>query len=137
MKYDKMVAITREESSKKINTAKKTIAEMLEERERISVASLVERTGLSRGFFYKNSEVRNVFDQAKHLQGAEGYEFKPILKGKDQADVQSDSMNFKRQNRELAQQNQVLEQENNELKRKLENLQKQLANKEISLLKSL
>ena len=34
--------------------AKNTISDMLKNMERITVAELVKRTGLSRGFFYKN-----------------------------------------------------------------------------------
>ena len=53
MKYDKMVAITQAESQRKMNIAKNTISDMLKNMERITVAELVKRTGLSRGFFYK------------------------------------------------------------------------------------
>lgn len=55
MKYDKMVAITQAESQRKMNIAKNTISDMLKNMERITVAELVKRTGLSRGFFYKMS----------------------------------------------------------------------------------
>lgn len=51
MKYDKMVAITQAESQRKMNIAKNTISDMLKNMERITVAELVKRTGLSRGFF--------------------------------------------------------------------------------------
>jgi len=55
MKYDKMVAITQAESQRKMNIAKNTISDMLKNMERITVAELVKRTGLSRGFFIKMS----------------------------------------------------------------------------------
>ena len=48
MKYDKMVAITQAESQRKMNIAKNTISDMLKNMERITVAELVKRTGLSR-----------------------------------------------------------------------------------------
>ena len=51
MKYDKMVAITQAESQRKMNIAKNTISDMLKNMERITVAELVKRTGLSRGIF--------------------------------------------------------------------------------------
>lgn len=41
MKYDKMVEITKELSRGKINLAQKTISDMLEKSERITVAELV------------------------------------------------------------------------------------------------
>lgn len=58
MKYDKMVAITQAESQRKMNIAKNTISDMLKNMERITVAELAKRTGLSRGFFYKNELIR-------------------------------------------------------------------------------
>ena len=70
MKYDKMVAITRAESQKKMNIAKNTISDMLKNTERITVAELVKRTGLSRGFFYKNEFIRREMDDAIHRQEA-------------------------------------------------------------------
>lgn len=137
MKYDKIIAITKEESSKKIKVAKKAIANMLNEMEKLSVAILAEQTGLSRGFYYKNPEVRAALNQAKHLQESEDYVFKTKSKDNNLSAVQEDFMKIRQQNRELLRQNQALELENSELKKKLKNLQKQLEHKEISLLKSL
>ncbi len=57
MKYDKMIEITQAESQRKMEVAKKAISGMLDNMERITVAELVKRTGLSRGFFYKNQMV--------------------------------------------------------------------------------
>ena len=71
MKYDKMVAITQAESQRKMNIAKNTISDMLKNMERITVAELVaKRTGLSRGFFYKNELIRREMDDAIHRQEA-------------------------------------------------------------------
>ena len=70
MKYDKMVAITQAESQRKMNIAKNTISDMLKNMERITVAELVKRTGLSRGFFYKNELIRREMDDATHRQEA-------------------------------------------------------------------
>ena len=66
MKYDKMVAITQAESQRKMNIEKNTISDMLKNMERITVADLVKRTGLSRGFFYKNELIRREMDDAIH-----------------------------------------------------------------------
>lgn len=68
MKYDKMVEITQAESRRKMDIAQKAISGMMDNRERISIAELVRRTGLSRGFFYKNPTVRNKLDDAIRKQ---------------------------------------------------------------------
>lgn len=52
-KYDKMIALNKKVSDEKIALAKKAIIEMLEERERITIPKLMDKTGLSRGFFIK------------------------------------------------------------------------------------
>ena len=62
MKYDKMIEITQAESRRKMEVAKKAISGMLDNMERITVAELVKRTGLSRGFFYKKQMVRLELD---------------------------------------------------------------------------
>lgn len=67
-KYEKMVMLNRESSNKKIDLAKNTIWKMLEEGEKITIPKLIEKTGLSRGFFYKNPEVRTELDKAQEEQ---------------------------------------------------------------------
>ncbi len=67
-KYEKMVACNRQSSLEKIDLAKKTIFEMLEDGEKITIPKLIAKTGLSRGFFYKNSIVRSVLDKALEQQ---------------------------------------------------------------------
>ena len=59
MKYDKMVARNRAVSREKVTLAKVAIGELLRENEAVTVVSLVQKTGLSREFFYKNEKVRN------------------------------------------------------------------------------
>ncbi len=68
MKYDKIVAITKEKSRQKAQVAKKEIQTMLEIGERITVEELSERTGFTRSFFYRNPEVRKVLDNARSKQ---------------------------------------------------------------------
>ena len=41
---------------------------MLTEREKVTVPKLTKRTGLSRGFFYKNETVRKEMDRALEQQ---------------------------------------------------------------------
>lgn len=69
-KYDKMVACNRKISNEKIRRANQVIWDMLEDCERITVAKLIERTGLSRGFFYKNPQVRKELDRAMEEQSS-------------------------------------------------------------------
>ena len=57
-KYDKMLEVNHKQSVEKIQRAKLTIQEMIEEEDKVTVPKLMQKTGLSRGFFYKNPEVR-------------------------------------------------------------------------------
>lgn len=67
-KYDKMVALNKKASDEKIERARRTIVTMIDDGEKISIPRLMERTGLSRGFFYKNPVVRKELDRALELQ---------------------------------------------------------------------
>lgn len=67
-KYDKMVACNRKTSNAKIQLAREAIMEMLENSEKVSIPKLMAKTGLSRGFFYKNPIVRKLIDQALEQQ---------------------------------------------------------------------
>lgn len=141
MKYDKMVAITQAESQKKMNIAKNTISNMLKNMERITVAELVKRTGLSRGFFYKNELIRREMDDAICRQ-------KAILKNKHPVavnrqlensvlDLKIELLRVKAENEKLSEQNQELTQKNEQLCQQVDKLRKQIGKKEISLLKRL
>jgi hypothetical protein len=57
-KYEKMLALNKRVSDEKIERARKAIIQLMDEGERLTVPRLMEKTGLSRGFFYKNSTVR-------------------------------------------------------------------------------
>lgn len=67
-KYEKMIALNKQASEQKIKLAKDTIWSMLDENEKITVPKLMAKTGLSRGFFYKNPEVRQELDRALEQQ---------------------------------------------------------------------
>ena len=67
-KYDRMVALNKKASDEKIDRARRTIITMVDEGEKINIPKLMERTGLSRGFFYKNPVVRKELDRALELQ---------------------------------------------------------------------
>ena len=134
MKYDKMIEITQAESQRKMEIAKKAISGMLDNMERITVAVLVKRTGLSRGFFYKNQMVRRELDDAIHRQEAIFKNQHPVIMDKElentMVDLKLELLRAKTQNEELAKSNEQLRQQ-------VEKLQKQLGRKEISLLKRL
>lgn len=134
MKYDKMIEITQAESRRKMEVAKKAISGMLDNMERITVAELVKRTGLSRGFFYKNQMVRRELDDAIHRQEAIFKNQHPVIMDKElentMVDLKLELLRAKTQNEELAKSNEQLRQQ-------VEKLQKQLGRKEISLLKRL
>lgn len=79
MKYDKMVAVTKEKSMHKVEIANKAIFDMLADNEYITVADLARKTGLSRGFFYKNSAVKVKLEAAlKEQELSEVTRVKPI-----------------------------------------------------------
>ena len=67
-KYDKMLETNRKSSEEKINRARGTIQEMLLEQEKITIPVLMKKTGLSRGFFYKNPVIRKELDRAQEQQ---------------------------------------------------------------------
>lgn len=67
-KYDKMLEVNHKQSVEKIQRAKLTIQEMIEEEDKVTVPKLIQKTGLSRGFFYKNPEVRKAVDHALQVQ---------------------------------------------------------------------
>lgn len=52
-KYEKMLALNKRVSDEKIERARKAIIQLMDEGERLTVPRLMEKTGLSRGFFYK------------------------------------------------------------------------------------
>lgn len=61
-KYDKMLELNKRKSEEKVERAVLTIRTMVLEREKVSVPALMQKTGLSRGFFYKNPIVRGEID---------------------------------------------------------------------------
>ena len=67
-KFEKMVKQNQAESKEKIASAIAAIIEMEQAGERVQICELTKRTGLSRGFFYKNAAVRKELDRALELQ---------------------------------------------------------------------
>ena len=67
-KYDNMIEKNRKVSEEKIARAKSAIREMIEEEEKVTIPKLMKKTGLSRGFFYKNPVAQKEMDRALDLQ---------------------------------------------------------------------
>ena len=125
-KYEKMIACNRKSSAEKIDLAKKTIFEMLDEGEKITIPKLIAKTGLSRGFFYKNPIVRNTLDKALEQQVGMTDPRKNIL------DMAMDNEIIA-----LHEKIRTLQKENSRLTAENEKLQKALNKKNMSLLRSL
>ena len=67
-KYDKMLELNKRKSEEKVERATLAIRTMVLEKEKVSVPALMQKTGLSRGFFYKNPIVRSEIDAAMEQQ---------------------------------------------------------------------
>lgn len=127
-KYEKMLETNRSTSREKIDRAKNEIAIMLKSDTEVSVCELVKRTGLSRGFFYKNEEVNEALERARDLQ-----------KGKTFHKPQEIVLNKAMEHQIVALQKQIekLQSDNKKLKAENQKLQKALNKKDIAFLKSL
>ncbi len=123
-KYDNMIEKNRKASEEKIAKAKGAVRQMIEEEEKVTIQKLVKKTGLSRGFFYKNPVVRKEIDRALDLQAG-------------MVDSKRKVLDMVMENRiGLLEQTIVkLKKENAELKRQNEKLQKLLNKKNLSILK--
>lgn len=64
-KYVKMNEVNCQESRRKIQLAVEEIRRMASEGKSLSVSKLSQNTGLSRGFFYKNEEVKSVLEEER------------------------------------------------------------------------
>lgn len=125
-KYDKMLETNRKSSEEKINRARGTIREMLLEQEKITIPVLMKKTGLSRGFFYKNPVIRKELDRAQEQQSGMVDPRRQIM------DLAMD-----KQINELKKQNHRLKIENARLKEENEKLLKALGKKNLSIVKKL
>lgn len=134
MKYDTMIAKNKVESEKKIQIAKEAITEMLEQGESIIVAALVKKTGLSRGFFYKNLIVRQTLEEAIYKQRISYGKPCKVVAGDKKEDI------IIKQNIQI-EELQILNTElfamNQQLLKEIEELKKKINRKGISLLKKL
>lgn len=125
-KYDKMIEENQRKSKEKIELALQAIQDMLANKERISVPKLMKKTGLSRGFFYKNPTVRDTLNLAVEQQAGMIDPRREIL-----------NMAMEKQIELLNQKVAALSRENKELKRKNEKLQKALRKQDLNFIKNL
>lgn len=109
-----------ERSKQKVETAKREIQEMLESKEKITVAALIQKTGFSKGFFYRNEEMRRVVNEAMHQQSVT-YNPKQIII--DMA-MERTLVNAKTTIQELKLKIKKLEKENAELREELARVRK-------------
>lgn len=123
-KYDRMLAVNKQASEAKIEKARREIVRMVDDGEKVSIQKLMERTGLSRGFFYKNPQVRKEIDRALEQQAG-------------LADSRREVLDMV-MNHELAMSQQEVERlrkENEQLRQELEVAKKALAKKNVGVLK--
>lgn len=125
-KYDKMLEVNHKQSVEKIQRAKLAIQEMVEEEEKVTVPKLIQKTGLSRGFFYKNQEVRKAVDRALQLQAGMVDKRRKIL------DMAMDNRIL-----QLEQQVAKLKRENETLRKESEAMRKALNKRDLNLIKNL
>lgn len=125
-KYDKMIALNKKNSEEKVDKAVKAIHKMLEDGEKVTIPKLMNRTGLSRGFFYKNLAVRREVDRALEQQAGmvdpKRYIGDMVLKSRIEL-LEQQIRDLKRENEGLIKQNKSLE--------------KALSKKELSMIKNL
>ena len=125
-KYDKMIENNQKKSREKIEAARRAIYDMIEDRERITVPKLMKKTGLSRGFFYKNPTIREEMDRAVEQQAGMIDPRREILNMA--LEKQIDLLNQKVAN---------LTRENGELKKENGRLKKALKKQDLNFIKNL
>ena len=124
-KYDKMLEVNHKQSVEKIQRAKLAIQEMIEEEDKVTVPKLMQKTGLSRGFFYKNPEVRKEGDRAVQRQACMVDNRRKIL------DMAMDNRIL-----QLEQQVAKLKRENETLRKENEAMRKALNKRDLNLIKN-
>ena len=140
MKYDKMIAVNKAESEQKIKRAMQAIEDMSARGFQISVTELARWTGLSRGFFYKNMQVRQKLEEAANRPPVAEVWQPPQEKEVDGSKLQELRKDFRRselENQRLKLENEQLVQKCEELEKEVDVLKKRMGRKEIASLKKL
>ena len=107
-KYDKMLEVNHKQSVEKIQRAKLKIQEMIEEEDKVTVPKLMQKTGLSRGFFYKNPEVRKAVDRALQLQAGMVDKRRKILMDNRILQLEQQVAKLKRENETLRKESEAM-----------------------------
>lgn len=113
------------QSEEKIQRAKIAIREMIEEEDKVTIPKLIQKTGLSRGFFCKNPEVREEVDRALQQQAGMVDRRKKIL------DMAMDSRIL-----QLEQTVAKLQREKKQLQKENEAMRKALNKRDLNLMKN-
>lgn len=98
---------------------------MIEDEDKVTIPKLIQKTGLSRGFFYKNPEVREEVDQALQQQAGMVDRRKKIL------DMAMDSRIL-----QLEQTVAKLQKEKKQLQKENEAMRKALNKRDLNLMKN-
>jgi len=122
-KYDKMNEANRQESEKKMQLAIAEIRRTASEGTAISVSDLSRNTGLSKGFFYKNEQVRNILNEEKEKQN-QGTLAQIKREVRDKS-LEKQVELYQREIKRLMDENENLKKENRKLVRTLNKLQKE------------
>ena len=119
-KYDKMNEVNRQESEKKIQLAIAETHRTVSEGKQISVSELSRNTGLSKGFFYKNEQVRKLLNEEKEKrdQGTLA-RIKREVRGKS---LEKQVELYQREIKRLLDKNENLKKENRKLAKELNKL---------------
>lgn len=119
-KYDKMNEANRQESRRKIELAVEEIHRAASAGKDLSVSELSQNTGLSRGFFYKNKEVKSALkeEQEKIDQG----KLAKIKREVREKSMEKQVEIYQKEIKCLLEENGRLKKENIKLTRKLERL---------------
>lgn len=127
-KFDKMVKLNQAESKEKVASAIAAIIEMEQAGEKLQICELTRRTGLSRGFFYKNPKVRKELDRVMESQKGKVYQNprKVVLDVAMEKQIAFLNKQIEKQNKQIA-----------ELQAENEKLRKALNRKELAFIKQL
>ena len=140
MKYDKMIAVNKAESEQKIKRAMQAIEDMSARGFQISVTELARWTGLSRGFFYKNMQVRQKLEEVVNRpRVAEAWQpsQEKEVDGSKLKMLNEDLRRSEMENQRLKLENEQLVQKCDAPQKEVDALKKRMGRKEIALLKKL
>ena len=119
-KYDKMNEKNRQESRRKIERAVEEIRRASTEGKNLSVSELSQNTGLSKGFFYKNEEVKSVLDEER--EKTDQGKLAQIKREVREKSMEKQVEIYQNEIKKLLEENERLKKENIMLTRKVEKL---------------